>query len=283
MDTFKDENECLELFFSIKYAGCACRKCGRPVVSNYAKKKGERGFRCRSCHEMLYPFTDTIFRKSLLPVSIIFFAIFSLTGSRSSIAATQIGRDFGISYKSAHRLMMLLRSVLGQQTALKLKGTVEVDEAFFGKGSKMYNWSAISTRKQPIIGMLERETRKVRMFLVANRNSKTIHELIRNNVEEGSTVYTDSWRGYRNLSEYYKHDIVDHSNREYVRGEVHTNGIESVWSHMKRNIRGAHIKISDRYVHLYAMEACWRHNSRGKPPMQLFNDILLRTMFFYPD
>lgn len=174
--------------------------------------------------------------------------------------------------------MMQVRKVLLDDGGQKMKGTVEVDEAFFGGGGKSYNWSSISTRKQPIIGMLERETKKVRLFLVEDRKVGTINKLIFENIELGSTVYTDSWRGYDDISDYYNHHTIDHSKREFVRGDVHTNGIESFWGGMKRNLRKAHIKITDAHVHLYANEAAWRHNSRGKEPIQLFNELLIRTM-----
>ena len=80
------------------------------------------------------------------------------------------------------------------------------------------------------------------------------------------------------MTEYYTHQSVDHSKREYVRGNVHTNTIESLWGRLKRNIRGAHIKISAKYVQQYINEACWKHNSRGKTQIQLFDEILVRTL-----
>lgn len=178
-----------------------------------------------------------------------------------------------------HRLMMLIRECLLGGRVDKMKGIIEIDEAFLGKGNKSYNWSAISTRKQPIIGMIERDTKKCRLFLVPDRKADTLESLILNNVEPGSTIFTDSWKGYFGLSKYYTHEFVDHSKREFVRGNVHTNSIESIWRHMKRNIRGAHIKITERYVQQYINEACWRHNTRGESTMKLFSEILVRSFW----
>lgn len=109
------------------------------------------------------------------------------------------------------------------------------------------------------------------------RNTRYINKLIRDNIEVGSTIYTDSWRGYSDLSKDYNHEFVDHSKREYVRGNVHTNTIENIWGQFKRNIRKAHIKITDKYVQLYVNEACWRHNNRGRNKMELFNEVLKST------
>lgn len=186
-------------------------------------------------------------------------------------------KDCGLSYKATHAIMIRLRSLLTSSHEAKMSGTVEIDEAFIGKGSKVYNWSSISTRKQPIIGLVERETGKARLFLVEDRKLATIRKLVLDNVELGSTVYTDSWRGYNCLSEYYIHEVIDHSRREYVRGDVHTNTIENLWGRVKRNIRGAHIKISAKYVQEYINEACWKNNQKNKTSFELFNQILIRS------
>lgn len=284
LDFFSDETVCLQLYFSLKFSGCNCKKCGRPVVENYVRvgRKSKTGvqkksFRCKSCHTHIYPLSDTIFRNSPLSITNIFYIAFMIATPTNSYSALQITRQLSISYKSAHRAMILIRSTLGYEYSSKMKGIVEVDEAFIGKGSKTYNWSSISTHKQPIIGIFERDTKHARLFLVNDRKLATIRKLILDNVELGSTIYTDGWRGYNCLSEYYTHEKVEHSRKEYVRGAVHTNSIENLWRHMKRNIRGAHIKISDKYVQEYVNEACWKNNSKGKSQIQLFDEILVRT------
>jgi transposase-like protein len=279
LDAFSDEDECLQLYFSLKFSGNNCKKCGRPVVSNYYRKHGKKSFRCKSCHTEIYPLCDTIFKSSPISLTSIFCIIFFMSDQKNSISALEVTRRLGISYKTVHRTMILIRSILINAVDRKMKGIIEVDEAFIGKGSKIYNWSGISTHKQPIIGLIERETGNSRMFLVKDRKAATIRKLLLENVEIGSTVYTDSWRGYNCLSEYYSHQSVDHSKREYVRGKVHTNNIENLWGRMKRNIRGAHIKISDRYVQEYINEACWKNNQKNKSNMQLFNEILVCTFF----
>lgn len=284
MDIFSDEDECLLLYFTLKFSDHNCKNCGRPVVSNYVriKRKDKNGvpkkcFRCKSCHTHIYPLSDTIFRSSGLSLSDIFYIIFRLSDPKRSISALAMTREIEISYKTAHRVMILIRSALGSVYQSKMKGVIEVDEAFIGKGSKFYNWSSISTRKQPIIGIVERDTKNARLFLVNDRKLSTIRKLVLDNVEVGSTVYTDSWRGYNCLSEYYTHETVNHTEREFVRGNVHTNNIESLWGRIKKNLRGVHIKISDKYVQEYMNEACWKNNSRGKSSIQLFDEILVRT------
>ncbi len=286
LNTFSNEDDCLQLYFDLKFDGHNCKKCGRPIVLNYFRvwRKNKNGitkksFRCKSCHTHIYPLSDTIFRNSALSLTSIFCIIFLMSDSKNNISAMEVSRELDVSYKTAHKVMMLIRRLLIATNKVKMKGVIEVDEAFIGKGSKVYNWSSISTRKQPIIGLIERDTGMVRVFLVKDRKTETIRKLILDNVELGSTIYTDSWRGYNCLSEYYTHESVDHSKREYVRGKVHTNSIENFWRHLKRNLRGVHIKITDLYVQEYVNEACWKRNSKGKRNIQLFNEILILSFF----
>lgn len=284
MQLISNEDDCLELYFNLKFKELKCIKCNRSITDNYVRitrknKDGvsKKAFKCRSCGTYIYPLSNTIFRRSTIPLKSIYFIIFMLCSSRSSISATEVSKSIGISYKTAHKLMMAIRMVLYNNVDFKMKGVIEADEAFIGTGNTKYNWSGISTRKQPIIGLVERNTKQARLFLVPNRNSSTITKLIKNNVEDGSTIYTDSWRGYSKLNQYYNHEIINHNGREYVRGVVHTNTIENIWNHFKRGLRKTHIKITDKYVHLYLTEACWRYNSKGKLPMHLFNEVLIRT------
>lgn len=285
--TFSDENECLQLLFNIKYKNHVC-KCGRFITENYVRilrkdKKGnqKKAFRCKSCNKNIYPVSGSVFRQTTIPITHIFSIIFSFCNSPKSTSATDIRSLIGISYMTAHKIMMSIRKVMIDDLGRKLKGNVEIDEAFFGKGSKSYNWSSISTRKQPIIGMIERETKMAKIFLVDNRSKKILRDLILNNIETDSKIYTDSWGGYEDLDIYYNHNTIDHTSREFVRGDVHTNTIENLWGGFKRNIRGAHIKINQEHVHLYMNELVWKHNHKSETEMQKF-DRLLRLSFRVP-
>lgn len=283
-DIFSSEDDCIQLYFWIKHNGDVCKKCGRDMYSNYIRvsrkdKKGnsKKAFRCRSCRTYVYPLSNTIFRGSPVPVSTIFAIMFFTACTKGSHSAIYTESIIGLSYKTCHKLMMIVRGAMVCEKIPKFNGTVEVDEAFLGSGSKHYNWSGISTRKKPIIGMIERSTGNIRMFLAKDRKSATIKKLIHENIEEGSTIYTDSWVGYDGLSDKYTHESVNHSEREYVRGDVHTNGIEGAWGHLKRNIRKAHVKISDKYVQEYINEACWKKNFSNLKSMELFDKIIRLT------
>lgn len=289
ISVFRDDNYCLELYFKLKYWDKNCTKCERSIVTNYARvirtdKNGiiKKSFRCKSCKTTIYPLSDTIFRRSHLPISLIFILIFVMATSKKNSSAVNISNIYGGSYKYIHLLMMRIRSVMVDDLNRKLKGHVEIDEMFVGKGSKVYNWSGMSTRKQPILGMIERDTKQAKVFLVNSRSKKTLRELILKNIEVDSTIYTDSWKGYEDLNIYYDHHMIDHTKREFVRGDIHTNTIENLWGGFKRNIRGAHIKISAKYVGLYMNELCWKNNHKNYTEMQKFDKLLKSTFQVIP-
>jgi len=282
LDTFSDENKCLSIYFHLQFDGKKCVKCGKNITECYSRilrkdKNGvqKKAYKCRICKTYIYPMANSIFSGSPIPFNILFYLIYSFCFS--GLSGSTVKDTLGVTYATAHRLLKLLRTLLYESHIGKLSGTVEVDEAFFGSGGAFNNWSGISTRKSPVIGLYERGTKQVRIFLAPDRKSKTINKILLKNIEQGSTVYTDSWVVYNRLKKWYNHEYIDHKRGEYVRGNVSTNGIENMWGQIKRTLRKNHIKITDKYIHLYLAESAWRHNSRNRQKMDLFNEILVRS------
>lgn len=163
------------------------------------------------------------------------------------------------------------------QDDIILSGIIEVDETFLANGKKWQRWGSLSTRKAPIIGLIERGG-KVVIKCIPDRSEFVMEEIIRKHVIEGSVIYTDGWLGYRNLQKWYTHDYVDHSAREYKRGEVHTNNIDNIWKQLKNNIRGAHHSISNKHAQDYCDEVAYKINNRHRKPFERFNELLLRAV-----
>lgn len=272
---FRDEQTCKEYFTDLRWSeGQLCIFCGHKKV--YVTN---RGFKCGSseCYRQFNFKTKTIFESSKVPLSIWFYLIYSYAINKKNISSVQIAKNIGVTQTTAWYMMSNIRGVFAEKEIVRLSGIVEVDECFIGKGNRWTRWGSMSTRKTPILGIIERGG-KVVIKAIEDRTRITLEEIILTHVEKGSTVYTDGLMSYRNLSGYYKHAWLDHSSHEYARGSMHTNTIENFWSHFKRGIRNGSHFISAEHVQRYCDEVAYRHNYKHLNFKERFNDILSRCI-----
>jgi transposase-like protein len=253
-----------------------CPYCGHD--RSYVIEGGKR-YKCASnkCYSKFSITVKTVFEDTNLPLQIWFLLIYMMASNRKSISSRQISRNLGVPQKTAWNIMHKLRLVFEEKYIEPLSGTVEVDECFIGGGSQWTRWGSISTRKSPIVGMLQRGGRVI-IKAVENRMQNTLHKIVVQFVQPGATVYTDGWLGYNGLKKNYNHEKVNHSLGEYVRGDVHTNGIENVWGYFKKNIRAGHHYISAKHVQRYCNEVAWKFNNRHLSTMEKFNQLLKRCL-----
>jgi len=154
-------------------------------------------------------------------------------------------------------------------------GPVEVDEAFIGPNpTKMHRSRRLKLKsadnhmvgKTIVMGMFDRDARQVRVEVVPNVRRETLQNAILNQIEGGTKVYTDGWHGYDNLeylrAQDYIHETVNHID-EYVRGEVHAQGIENFWSLLKRTLRGTYVAVEPFHLDAYVTEQVFRYNNRA--------------------
>ena len=147
---------------------------------------------------------------------------------------------------------------------------VEVDESFIGgkaanmhrSKAVMYGQSGSHHGKTVVIGILDRDARKVRAKVVPNVKRETLQNEVLANVKFGSKVYTDESQAYDKLHWRYIHEFVNHAER-YVDGQVHTNGLENFWSLLKRNLRGTYVAVEPFHLDRYLDEQIFRFNNRG--------------------
>jgi transposase-like protein len=116
--------------------------------------------------------------------------------------------------------------------------------------------------KTAVFGMLDREQRKVRAMVVPNVRRDTLQAQILNNVKYGSPIYSDDAVAYDTLKEKFVHEVVNHA-EEYVRGQVHTNGLENFWSLLKRNLKGTYVAVEPFHLERYVDEQVFRFNNRA--------------------
>ncbi|MGH7239469.1 MAG: IS1595 family transposase, partial [Candidatus Saccharimonadales bacterium] len=185
----------------------------------------------------------------------------------------------GVSYKTAWFLCHRIRAAMTEQDPTQLNGTVECDETFIGGKlrGKGKGKGAYLQNKAIVIGVIQRGG-KVRLQVIDRTDRKTLHAFIKEHTApDTEVIITDDWKAYRGIGDHdTKHEVVNHSAKEYVRGDVHTNGIENVWSLLKRSVTGTYHKLSVKHLDAYLDELEWRFNNRDNS--YLFRDTLIKLI-----
>jgi transposase len=264
---FPDDDSCLAHLFEVRYGSHpVCPKCGQ--IDTFHKLAKMPAYTC-NCGHHIHAMVDTPFHRSRTPLQKWFFAMFLFTTTRNGVAAKEIQRQMGVTYKTAWRMARLIRTYMGWVDGDSPMGgsggaIVEADELFVGGKSRM---SEKMSNKTIVFGITERGGDVVTR-VVPDRGEFSTSPIIQEFVRPGSKISTDDWNGYQNLvNEGYTHGTVNHSAKEYVRGEWHTNTIEGFWSMVRRTIEGTHIWVSPKHLPKYLGEIEYRWNLRKRPDL----------------
>jgi transposase len=260
---YPNDAACLAKLMEINYGGTeiTCPACGVDRAKFHPMTK-RRAFACQECGHHVYPAAGTIFHKSSTPLTKWFFAMYLMTSTRHGIAAKEIERQIGVTYKCAWRMCHELRKLMAatdHSIGGPLSGHVEIDETFVGGRAKRQRDH--QRNKIKVMGMLRREGRVI-AGPIPDRTALTMEGIILENVRPGATITTDEHPSYGDLKRTYTHEAVNHSIKEYVRGKHHTNSLEGYWSQLKRSIKGTHIHISAKHSWKYISEFSYRRNMR---------------------
>jgi transposase-like protein len=252
-----------------------CPRCESDKISRIAKR---RQFDCDSCRYQFSVRVGTLFHDSKLPLWKWFLAVYVMGESKKGISANQLKRMLGVSYKTAWYLCHRIRSAMNDDNGVLLGGIIEADETYVGGKASGFRDKKDAARhrrdnKTVVLGAVERGG-KVRLRVAPDASSKSIKGFLADVVDDDAeAIYTDSHRSYRGVGdENTKHEYVDHSRDEWVRGQIHTNTVESVWSLFDRSVIGAYHKLSVKHLPAYLDEAAFRWNNRTNP--FLFRDTI---------
>ena len=282
---FSNIDLCNEYMKQVKWpeGKITCPKCGG---DNIGELKTRRMLRCRAgdCRKQFSYKVGTIFEDSPLGLDKWFVAVWCTTNCKNGISSYELARDLGITQKSAWHMLHRIRLAMQDGSLLKMTGTCEADETFVGAKAKNMHKFARATRikgrgavgKAIVQGVLQRGGRVI-AGVVGNTKRKTLMPNIRSVVAKGSTVYSDALKSYEGLSSDYIHETVDHA-REYVRGDVHTNGMENFWSLLKRGINGTYISVMPWQLFRYVDEQVFRFNERRKTDSQRFDEVMKQVV-----
>jgi transposase-like protein len=260
------DNEAARLYLEARLwpNGTVCPDCKGDRIS---KTKRVGFYHCNACNFDFTIRTGTIFERSKIPLNKWLYAMYLLVTARKGISSLQLAKEIGVTQKTAWFMLGRLREACSAPDSIdKLRGIVEIDEAFFGgkEGNKHESKKLRAGRgpvgKVAVLGMRERGGR-TRAKVTELRTLDAIHGEIHANVEIGSQLYTDDHMVFSDLDGlFFRHDAVSHAAGEYARGPVSTNSIESVWAVLKRGIHGVYHHASPKHLSRYIDEFTFRLN-----------------------
>jgi len=281
---FSDYENCRKFMVSIRWMDgiVRCPRCGSEKVTYLAKS---RVYKCYGAHkkQKFSLKVGTVMEDSPISLEKWLPALWLMSNCKNGVSSYEIHRALGITQKSAwfmlHRIRLAMRTggfAMNYKLGGEGGGVVEIDETFVGgrvqnmhKGRRLKLNQMRNSVNRPdqymgktiVMGMLDRELRQVRATIIpAVKRDVLMREILRE-VKHGATIYTDDHTGYMGVRHKYVHEVVTHV-EEYVRGNVHTNGIENFWSLLKRGLKGTYVAVEPYHLQRYVDEQVFRFNNR---------------------
>jgi len=271
---FADEQVCIDTVASMRWPdGPRCPACNAVTLRQHFLKNQKR-WQCRECGKQYSVKVSTIFEDSAVKLDKWLTAMWMLANCKNGVSSYELGRSIGVTQKSAWFILQRIRLAMKNKSLLKIGttgGPVEIDETWVGgKAKNMHakrrgrikdGWEA--DNKTIVMGMLDRDTRQVRAKVIPDVSRLTLQGEILKKVSKAAPVYTDAAQGYYRMAiKGFVHETVNHM-EEYVRGEVHTNGIENFWSCLKRTLGGTYVAVEPFHLEAYVDEQMFRFNNRA--------------------
>ncbi len=261
---FPNQDSCFTWLERVRWNGePSCAHCGAVDKISPPKPSKPHHRWCGHCRKYFTVTTGTIMHATKTPLQNWIVAIYSVMTARKGVSAMQLSKEIGVQYRTAWYMLHRIREACADGE-FKLDSVVEMDEVYIGgkEANKHANKKQKAGRgpvgKTAVMGARERGGNTVAKP-VASADGETACDFARETVKPGATIYTDESRIYNRLP--FDHEAVNHSAGEYVRGRVHTNGIEAVWAVLRRSIHGTWHHVSEKHLPRYVNEATMRLNT----------------------
>jgi len=265
--------------------GVTCQTCGdkTPIFLPH-----RRLWECRNKHakRQFSVKKNTIFESSPIGLDKWFTAIWLIDNCKNGVSSMELHRAIGVTQKTAWFMLHRVRLAMQRGSFEKIGGEVEVDETYIGGKARFMHAHKRAEKikgtggmgKVAVMGLLARhgngkDHSTVRTEVVENVKRPTLHERIAEHVEPGSEVFTDALKSYEKLPPEYVHKVIDHAEC-YVKGNVHTNGLENFWSLLKRSIKGTYTSVEPFHLFRYLDEQAFRFNERKLTDAERFAETL---------
>lgn len=272
---FPDDDACLEHIFRVRYGQrFACPKCERDARYYRIKGKRERRvYACEWCNHHISPTAGTPFEKTRVPLTTWFHVMHLFVTTRNGVAAKEIQRVTGVTYKCAFRMGHVIREYMGYVDGAGPLGgpgspPVEIDHAFIGGRDRRGE-----DDKKVVLGLLERGG-DVIVTHVADRTTNSLEPVVIENVKPGARLMSDEDKSFKPLADEFELHTVNHASGEHVRGDTHVNSLEGFWANAKRGVSGTYVHISHRHAQKYLNEFAYRYNLRHQPHL-MFEALVL--------
>ena len=273
LDQFPTEDACLEHLMRIRFDDRHdCSKCGRNA--HFYRVKARKVYSCEYCGNQVAPMCGTPFERTRTPLRDWFQVMILFSTTRNGVAAKEVERQLGVTYKTAWRMCHEIRKYMGDVDGGNPIGgsghAVEVDETYIGGVRKGGKRGRGAPGKTVVVGALERGG-DVTTAVVPNVRKVTLQAFIADNVLPGGQVHTDELASYRGLHlRGHRHMTVNHGAGQYVGFQgASVNGLEGFWAALKRGINGTHIHVSGKHLPKYLGEFEYRWNMRAVPHLVL--------------
>lgn len=265
IEQFGNDETCRAHLEALRWPhGVACIRCGSLTVYRLPKRDQ---FECKDCAYQFSVTTGTVLHDTHLPIWKWFLATYLIVEAKKGISSRQLGRTLHVARKTEWYLSHRIREAMAQAMAgyPLLTGEVEVDETYIG-GSVRGKGRGYKANKTIVVGAKSRDG-QTRTKVVDRNDTKTLHGFIREHVSpDAEAIYTDEFAGYRGIADANtRHETVNHKAEEWVRGAVHTNGIEGTWSLFNRALVGSYHQVQRKHLNAYLHEMGWRQNNRENP------------------